>query len=386
MAIDETFKDHLRGILEELSDLKPSQQNYRTDVLINETEEISLVDFIKTFYSLENIQPNDDLLFLENYLEPFDNLEVPIEQHPEILIPYGPAILAILGNAALVTEFSLAQHSSAGIRILVAHFSNNPKILDQLSYDRCVMVRAEVAKNTNTPEQSNYRLKDDPFVHVRILAGGDVSDQPADESSLISDIEISLCVCQETYANEAFEEFLGDQLSLEYPILTVEFEEEITEFGYWHWATQPFPNRMQDYSLLESVEYLKGPVPDQYSLNHAGHGVNSYSINFRHVLGNIAIFAQSPYGGAYMNTVDQDSYWDELQLRISHILMDHVHIDVGIKNEIKIRKFLIVFSRFRLGDSPELWQNYEGEWKKIESISTWDDLVEYLKVNNVSSN
>jgi hypothetical protein len=87
-----------------------------------------------------------------------------------------------------------------------------------------------------------------------------------------------------------------------------------------------------------------------------------------------------------MNTVDQDSYWDELQLRISHILMDHVHIDVGIKNEIKIRKFLIVFSRFRLGDSPELWQNYEGEWKKIESISTWDDLVEYLKVNNVSSN
>jgi len=385
MAIDETFKDHLRGILEELSDLKPSQQNYRTDVLINETEEISLVDFIKTFYSLENIQPNDDLLFLENYLEPFDNLEVPIEQHPEILIPYGPAILAILGNAALVTEFSLAQHSSAGIRILVAHFSNNPKILDQLSYDRCVMVRAEVAKNTNTPEQSNYRLKDDPFIHVRILAGGDVSDQPADESSLISDIEINLCVCQETYRNEAFEEFFENK-SLEYPMLTFEFEEEITEFGYWHWATQPFPNRMQDYSLLESVEYLKGPVPDQYSLNHAGHGINSYSINFRHVFGNIAIFAQSSYGGIYMSEREQVNGWDELQVRVTHILLDHVHIGVGEKNEIKVRKFLIVYSRFRFGDNPELWQNFEGEWKKIESISTWDDLVEYLKVNNVSSN
>jgi hypothetical protein len=382
MAIDETFKDHLRGILEELSDLKPAQQRYRTDVLINETDQISLIDFIKTYYSLEQVQPNDDLLFLENYLEPFDNLEVPIEQHPEILIPYGPAILAILGDEALVTEFSLAQNLNPGIRMLVAHFSNNPTILDHLSYDRCVMVRAEVAKNANTSEETTDRLKQDPFVHVRILAGGEVGDNQTGEANLISDIEINFCVCQETYANEGFEDFFGDQEGLEYPILTVEFEEEITEFGYWHWATQPFPNRWQDYLLNESVEYLKGPIPDQYSLNHAGHGANSYSINFRHVLGNIAIFAQSPYGGAYMNTHDQESNWDELQLRISRILLDHVHINVGLKNEIKIRKFLIVYSRFRIGDEPELWQNFEGEWKKIESISTWDDLVEYLKLHN----
>ena len=92
MAIDETFKDHLRGILEELSDLKPSQQNYRTDVLINETEEISLVDFIKTFYSLENIQPNDDLLFLENYLEPFDNLEAVLKSLEILTSEWGFAM------------------------------------------------------------------------------------------------------------------------------------------------------------------------------------------------------------------------------------------------------------------------------------------------------
>ena len=383
MEIDEAFKEHIAGIFTDLCDLEPMQQRYRTDVLIMEDDEVSLAEFVNSFYSATKIKPDIDLTSIENFIVPPGTSAPESDQHPEIIVPYGPAFLALLGDPNLVSEFNLERHPNPGIRLLVAHFSKDALILDSLSYDRCALVRAGVASNKNSSSRTMERLKDDPFVYVRYLIGEEVPDETEGDEKLIANLELELCICQETEINEAFEEFFGEQQGLEYPPLTVEFEEEIIEFGYWHWATQPFPTRWQDYSLNESVEYLRGPVPDQYSLNHAGHGINSYSINFRHVLGNIAIFAQSPYGGGYMSEGVQERDWDELQLRLTTILLDHVQINVGIKNEIRIRKFLIVYSRFRIGDEPELWQNFEGEWKKVESIWTWEDLVEYLRVHNV---
>ena len=377
MEIDEPFKEHIRGIIEDLSDLEPMQQRYRADILIEEDDEVSLIEFIKAFYSVTKINPDSDLIFLENYIEPYDNMEAPTDQHQEVLVPYGPAILAMLGDPDLVSEFKLDDFPNPGIRLLVAHFSSNSLLLDHLSYDRCALVRAEVVANKNLKDETKERLKYDPFIHVRHLSG-----EVEGESDQIKKLDLQCCVCTRTEPNEDFDDFFSVEHSLEYPPLTVEFEEEITEFGYWNWATQPFPSAWQDYSLIESVEYLKGPVPDQYSLNHAGHGINSYSINFRHVFGNIAIFAQSPYGGVYMSEGAQERDWDELQLVLSTILLDQAHIGVSEKNEIKIRKFLIVYSRFRLGDAPELWQNNEGTWVHVETVRSWEDVSEFLKIHN----
>ena len=92
MEIDEPFKEHIRGIIEDLSDLEPMQQHYRADILIEEDDEVSLIEFIKAFYSVTKIKPDSDLIFLENYIEPYDNMEAPTDQHQEVLGPYGPAI------------------------------------------------------------------------------------------------------------------------------------------------------------------------------------------------------------------------------------------------------------------------------------------------------
>lgn len=382
MEIGESFEEHIRGIIEDLSDLEPMQQRYRADILIEEDDEVSLIKFIKAFHSATKIKPDRNLIFLENYIEPYDNMEAPTDQHQEVIVPYGPAILAMLGDPDLVSEFNLDKYPNPGIRLLVAHFSSNSALLDHLSYDRCVLVRAEVVKNKSSKSETKERLKEDPFVHVRHLAGGKIVEQSEDDGSLIGNLEMESCVCFETGINEGFDDFFLTKHSLEYPPLTLEFEEEITEFGHWNWATQPFPTRMQDYSLIESVEYLKGPVPDQYSLNHAGHGINSYSLNFRHVFGNLAIFAQSSYGGVYMSSGAQARDWDELQLVLTTIILDSAHIGVSEKNEIKVRKYLIVYSDLRYGDAPELWQNNEGTWVHVETVRSWEDVSEFLKIHN----
>jgi hypothetical protein len=242
---------------------------------LNENDEVSLIEFIKVFYSAINKKIEMDLASLERHVSSDEENELESDQHPKIIVPYGPAFLVLYGDPDLVKEFKLDEYPNPGIRLLVAHFTQDSRILDSLSYDRCVMVRAEVACNKTTSGDTIERLKEDPFVYVRNLVDGEIMDQLEGNESLIANLDIELCVCFETEINEDFDDFFSTKHSLEYPPITMIFEEEITEFGFWNWATQPFPTRWQDYSLRESVEYLKGPIPDQYSLNHAGHGVNS---------------------------------------------------------------------------------------------------------------
>jgi hypothetical protein len=377
MEIDENFKEHISGIFIDLCDLEPMQQRYRTDTLINENDEVSLIEFIKIFYSAINKKIDIDLASLEHHVSSDEENELESDQHPKIVVPYGPAFLVLYGDPDLVKEFKLDQYPNPGIRLLVAHFTQDSRILDLLSYDRCVMVRAEVACNKTTSGDTIERLKEDPFVYVRNLVDGEVMKQSEGDESLIANLDIELCVCFETEINEGFDDFFSTKHSLDYPPITLIFEEEITEFGFWNWATQPFPTRWQDYSLNESVEYLKGPIPDQYSLNHAGHGVNSYSLNFRHALGNLAIFAQCGHGGAYMDS--NSNSWDELQQRLCTVLLDNADWN---SDEIRTRKYLLVYSDFRIGKEPELWQNNEGTWVHVETVRSWEDVSEFLKIHN----
>ncbi len=49
------------------------------------------------------------------------------------------------------------------------------------------------------------------------------------------------------------------------------------------------------------IEVLAAPVEDYFALSHAGHGTNSFAINYQLVFGPIALFAQVPWGGIYMD-------------------------------------------------------------------------------------
>jgi hypothetical protein len=49
------------------------------------------------------------------------------------------------------------------------------------------------------------------------------------------------------------------------------------------------------------VEAIAEPVEDYVAVSHAGHGVNSYGLNFHLVYGPIAVFAQTGWAGVYTN-------------------------------------------------------------------------------------
>jgi hypothetical protein len=51
-----------------------------------------------------------------------------------------------------------------------------------------------------------------------------------------------------------------------------------------------------DFYLSEA---LTGASPDYIAVSHAGHGVNSYALNYQIVDGPLILFAQAPWGGVY---------------------------------------------------------------------------------------
>jgi hypothetical protein len=79
-----------------------------------------------------------------------------------------------------------------------------------------------------------------------------------------------------------------------------------------------------------------------------------------------------------MDSKDQADKWDEIQQVLSHILLRNSDFE---SNEIKMRKFLIVYSDFRL-DEPELWSQSNQVWTKLDYIHDWDQIVDYLKQHN----
>jgi hypothetical protein len=373
--MDEQFIEHLSGIYTDLMDLETLHQRYSPEVLVKEDDEVSLSAFIRAFYKATRVSENQLLIGNEVYFEDFGELDFNYEQHPEIVLPYGPAFLALIGDPDLVTEFGLHLHENPGVRLIVAHMTTSENMLDLLSYDRCCMVRAQVAENKKTGERALKMLGQDPFTYVREMAMTRLVDFDPFLPELVNDFEISECVCNTDTERHSPDDVFFD-LGMDIPPVTQRFDEEIAEFGNWQWATQPFPTRWQDYMMNETVEYLKGPVPDQYSLNHAGHGVNSYSLNFRFALGDLAIFAQCGWGGAYMQTDDQSRRWDELQQSLCEIMLG-APLD-GFDSSY-IRKYLIVYSDFRIEGKIEFWQNADGNWSQLTQLSSFDAIQEYLQ-------
>jgi hypothetical protein len=374
--MDENFVEHLSGIYIDLRDLKPLHQRYRADVLAkDEDDEVSLSRFIRAFYKATEINADLALVGNEVFFDDFDDLDFNYEQHPEIVLPYGPAFLALLGDPDFVTNFGLHLHENPGVRLIVAHMTKSEDVLDLLSYDRCCMVRAQVAENAETGNRALEALAQDPFTYVREMADKRLVDFQLPAPDMINDFEISSCVCNLAIERPSLHEFFEEE-ALEIPITAQIFEEQATEFGSWHWATQPFPTRWQDYSMIESVEYLKGPIPDQYSINHAGHGANSYSLNFRFALGDLAIFAQCAWGGMYMDADYQMNKWDELQGRLSHIM---INAPLDGFDSSYVRKYLIVYSDFRIEGKVEFLQNDGGQWVKKNQLDSLEAIHEYLE-------
>lgn len=82
------------------------------------------------------------------------------------------------------------------------------------------------------------------------------------------------------------------------PIPTV-FNGSIIRQDSWVWSTRAI-DPMGMYMFGDYLdEALAGPVENYLAISHAGHGLNSYGLNYHLAYGPLVIFTQNGWGGAY---------------------------------------------------------------------------------------
>ena len=306
--------------------------------------------------------------------------------HPlqEMTIGEATAVVA-MGDDEKFSNWSVT-HSNPAIRLAAAAVSRSPEILDFLSYDPCVLVRTAVAVSDFTSSETKNRLRQDPFWHVqRRTYYGDAKAiaEFDNKRKMIDSEEIEPdepefwpgdCACVDVeFAYEDFNERFQVEEELFVPNLPEGLSEKMRKFDNWYWGTQPFPDPKTDY-LIYSVDYLKNKIPDQYALNHWGHGMNSYGLNLRIAIGDLAIMAQVAWFGVFNESQKCREAWDDMARQIDELIQGKPRI---YSEEFRQRDYLIVFSDFRL-TYPELWVRNGSAWEKNESVSSLSDIAKIV--------
>lgn len=137
-----------------------------------------------------------------------------------------------------------------------------------------------------------------------------------------------------------------------------EMQKLVTEAGL---AMPPIPNHLRDslfrvkkwcyatkavdpLEMYRFESYLIEAVtdnPDPYfAFSHAGHGINSYAINYQVVIGRIALFVQIPWGGGYMDKERQAAAVAQVFSRCADLLG-------VIPDEVEGDRLLVAVSELR---------------------------------------
>lgn len=90
--------------------------------------------------------------------------------------------------------------------------------------------------------------------------------------------------------------------------------------GPWCWATRDIePGSMYNRRPF-IVELLTGEAEAYAAMSHAGHGINSYTLNYTVVHEDLALLVQSPWGGAYMDSAETAREWAQLMDRCAALI------------------------------------------------------------------
>jgi hypothetical protein len=107
------------------------------------------------------------------------------------------------------------------------------------------------------------------------------------------------------------------------------FRADLRERDGWLWATREV-DPMDMYMLHPYVEYLvDGTADDHLAITHAGHGSNSYSLNFGVVSDGLAIFVQNLWGGVYTDPDAAAERWSHLMAGCASVLEAHAGATEG---------------------------------------------------------
>lgn len=97
---------------------------------------------------------------------------------------------------------------------------------------------------------------------------------------------------------------LFESAGLTPPPIPDSLKSKLRRIDEWAYATRDI-DPMKMYMFEYPREVLTSDVGSYVSFCHAGHGVNSYSINFHLIYGPVAVFMQVGWGGVYMDAKKQ---------------------------------------------------------------------------------
>lgn len=306
---------------------------------------------------------------LTQWLTISDELLTLLNLHSKLEVELGQALHATQFRL-LQPELELACSQSVAVRVVTALASKTPEILKLTAVDPCYLVRLASYENQNLPrEDVEYFRREDTY--FREFTTEDVK-QMGDDYDKITTVET--CGCSE----DDISDFIHDKYSeerLELPPIANEFEKRMRYYGGLNFGTQPLPGPTEDYMFLEILDYLKGPIPDQYVVNYAGHGINSFALNFRYALGELAVLVQVGYGGAYGDVKKDAQHWDECVNYLGNIMILNPE---NRQEGLWQRKYILLYSNFRLEKHIQLLVFRNKTWNELPLVQSWDDVYEFF--------
>jgi hypothetical protein len=99
-------------------------------------------------------------------------------------------------------------------------------------------------------------------------------------------------------------------LHLKLPPIPERFAGQLHRQGDWCFASRTVePMHMYFFEkYLHEVLMGTGSDADYLALSHAGHGINSYAINYQLVAGPLALMTQASFGGLFMDAAEARRY------------------------------------------------------------------------------
>jgi hypothetical protein len=130
------------------------------------------------------------------------------------------------------------------------------------------------------------------------------------QQSNVAHILEGLVVVQQTFVGAGLTE----------PPIPRRFERRVRMCGPFCFATRPVDPMAMYFFEHYVMEALTASPRDYVAISHAGHGVNSYAINYHLVDGPLALFAQVGWGGGYHDAAETSQQVDDLFRRLSRII------------------------------------------------------------------
>jgi hypothetical protein len=126
--------------------------------------------------------------------------------------------------------------------------------------------------------------------------------------------------------------------SLPAPPVPAAFHAQLMRRSAWCWSTVPI-DPMKMYFLEPAVRGREG-AREYAAVSHAGHGVNSYGLNFYLVTGSLGIFIQHGWGGIY-----SDPQHSTAQIARTYVLLNELLS--SLKPMDDRTRHVLIYSDFR---------------------------------------